>query len=144
MAAPSPDLEHPAFRPLEVQRVQQGRQNGVLLLDRLGIAEPTFVPEELLPIVGRFDGAKSVTAVCAELADAHGESVPETFVHDLVRQLDERLVLRSPRFEQALGSQVRAFLAAGTRPCRHAGSAGYARDPERLRAELARMVPKAA
>lgn len=140
MADLLPDLEHPAFRPLDVQRTDDGKMRGIVLVDRLGLSQPTFVPEALLPIVGRFDGERSVAEVCAEATAALGEAVPEDFVRDLVRQLDERLVLHSGRYRAAMAAARDAFLAAGVRPARHAGSAGYPADPGRLRAALGRLV----
>lgn len=134
-------MEHPAFRPLDVQRVVDGQHRGVVLVDRLGISEPTFLGTELLPIIGRFDGTRSVQAICAAAAAQIG-ALPETDeVRELIAQLDERLLLRSPRFDQAVADHAAQFLAAGVRPARHAGSAGYPEDAAQLRTALTAMVP---
>ncbi|MBK8100338.1 MAG: AmmeMemoRadiSam system protein B [Planctomycetes bacterium] len=140
MARPLPDLEHPAFRPLDVQQVAHGKDRGVILVDRLQISEPTFLGADLLPIVGRFDGIRSVQAICAAAAAQIGALPDADEVRELIRQLDERLLLLSPRFDQAVADQATKFLATGTRPTRHAGSAGYPEDPEQLRAALTAMV----
>jgi hypothetical protein len=60
---PAPDPQRrPAIRGLDVQRVAHGREVGIVLTDRLGLGEPTFLPEALLPIVGRCDGTKTLAA----------------------------------------------------------------------------------
>lgn len=141
MADSAPDLEHPAFRPLDLQQTGNGERQGLVLVDRLGFAEPTFVPQELLPLLSLFDGARNVDAIAALASTRLGEAVPPQFVRDLVRQLDERLVLVSARYESELQAAVQQFMAGDVRPCRHAGSAGYHQDAAALRANLAAMVP---
>ncbi len=143
MAGSSPDLEHPAFRPLEVQQGSHGRSRGLVLVCRLGISEPAFVPAALLPIVGLFDGQRSVAAICAEAGAALGEVVEEAFVRDLVRQFDRRLLLHSDAWQRAVAARQQAFLGQRVRPPRHAGSAGYPAEPSALRAALREVVPLA-
>jgi AmmeMemoRadiSam system protein B len=134
---------NPRLRPLDFQQVRHAGQRGIVLIDRLGFAEPTFVPAGLLPIVGRCDGSRPIAAIAEEAAAQIGETVPEALVRDLLRQLEDRLVLDSPRFHAALQKDVAAFLAGGVRPCRHAGSAGYPAEPDGLREELTALVPDA-
>ncbi|MEZ5963515.1 MAG: AmmeMemoRadiSam system protein B [Planctomycetota bacterium] len=135
--------QHPRLRPLEVRRHVEAGCPGVVVTDPLGLAPGTcFIPETLLPIVGRFDGERSVADVEREVR-ARGHAVPDGFVGDLVRQLDEALLLASPRAAAAERAACDAFLAGhdGARPARHAGSAGYPSDAAALRARLATMVP---
>lgn len=134
----------PQFRPLEVQRVERAGQHGLVLSDPVGIAtQQVFVPAALLPIVRRFDGERSIAAIESELR-AEGAELPEGFVADLVAQLDAALLLESPRARQAELAHQRAFLEhpSGARPCRHAGSAGYPAEPERLQRRLQKLVPR--
>jgi hypothetical protein len=139
--SPQPPRQ-PAFRRLDVHHIEHGGQRGIALADPLDLIDGhVFVPEGLLPIVGRFDGARSVEDIETELARSMGAALPAGFVADLVRQLDERLVLHSPRFERALRTAVDAFLAAGVRPARHAGSAGYPPERDACRAALSAIVP---
>jgi AmmeMemoRadiSam system protein B len=140
MASPPDPQLRPAVRALDVQRATQGRARGIVLTDRLGLSEPTFLPEALLPIVGRCDGTKTLAEIRRLASHQVGEDVPLAFVEDLVRQLDERLLLVGERFAAAVAAAAAAFAAAGVRPARHAGSAGYPAEPEALRAALAALV----
>lgn len=133
----------PALRQLEVQTVQHDGRRGIALSDPLGlIGDAVFLPETVLPIVGRFDGQRSIGDVERELRDARIR-VPDGFVADLVAQLDDLLLLHSPRFEQALREAGAAFLAGGARPARHAGSAGYPGETAACRGALRAMIPSA-
>lgn len=140
MSAKRPPSAFPAIRPLELQQVDRGTERGVVLLDRLGISEPTFVPQELLPIVGRCTGDRSLLTIQQQASAQLGETVPQTFVEDLIAQLDERLLLLGERFDGAVARAAEAFLAGGVRPASHAGSAGCPRDPVALRAALRELV----
>jgi AmmeMemoRadiSam system protein B len=82
------------------------------------------VPGELLPIVGRCDGSRTLTEIAREASRQLGSEVPLTFVRDLVQELDERLLLIGPRFDAAVQQAAATFLTGGSRPARHAGSAG--------------------
>lgn len=140
MDAPS----RPAFRRLDVHRIDDGDRAGVVLIDPLGLCtDQVFVPAALLPVLGRFDGNRSIALLQREVEAMH-DGAPSDLVARLVQQLDERLLLASPRFELALQDAVRAFTARGARPARHAGSAGYPSEPARLREALASMVAPAA
>lgn len=134
----------PRLRPLEVHKTQQDGRDGVVLQDPLGLAPAAFVPEGLLPILARFDGSRSVAQIERDLR-RRGAELPEGFVAGLVAQLDGALLLDTPRAREAEAALQQQFLAApgGVRPARHAGSAGYPADPERLRRRLAKAVPRA-
>lgn len=132
----------PALRRLDVHRVTHEGRTGVALADPLGLVEEqAFLPEGLLPIVARMDGTRTVAEIETELRNT-GVPLPEGFVADLVRQLDEHLLLASERFQSAMRRAMDEFLAAPARPASHAGSAGYPADPDVLRRELERMVPR--
>jgi len=128
---PTLRLQHFDVRPTEYD----GRR-GLALTDHLGVAEPAFLPEGLLPIVGRLDGEHTIAAIEAELPGA-----PAGFVSRIVDQLDQRLLMFSPRYEAARDAAWSALTQEGVRPCRHAGSAGYPADPTALREALDGIVP---
>ncbi|MBL8730536.1 MAG: AmmeMemoRadiSam system protein B [Planctomycetes bacterium] len=132
--------DRPAVRAVDVQRTD----GGIALTDRLGISEPTLVPDELLPIVGRCDGTRSLAEIAREASRQLRRKVPLALVRDLVRQLDDRLLLVGPRFETALQAAAAAFLAAPDRPARHAGSAGCPAEPAALRRALDELLGRAA
>lgn len=139
MADSAPDLEHPAFRPIDVQHAHD--EGGIVLIDRLGLSEPTFVPAAMLPVLGQFDGVRDLAAIAAAASAQLGETVGIDLVRELVHQLDQRLLLVSENFQTRLEAEIRGFLGRDVRPCRHAGSAGYHRDPARLCADLDAMLP---
>ena len=66
---------HPAFRRLDIHRIDTGDQRGVILIDPLGIAaEQVMVPEGLLPVFGLFDGVRSSEEIQRTLQETHGEA----------------------------------------------------------------------
>lgn len=126
-----PNDERPMLRHLDTHEVEQDGQPGIVLTDPVGLARgQIFIPEPLLPIVARLDGTRTAAAIQDELERELGDAVPADFVAGLVRDLDEALVLHSPRFQDELDRQVAEFEAAPRRPASHAGSAGYPTDPE--------------
>ncbi|MCA8977888.1 MAG: MEMO1 family protein [Planctomycetes bacterium] len=137
-------IERPAIRPLDVQHVDQPQGRGVVLVDRLGISEPAFIPEGLLPIVGRCTGERTLAEIQAQAQAQYGEPLTMQTVQQVVRQLDERLLLIGPRHDAAVAAAAADFLAAGARPSSHAGSAGYPAEPSALQAALDRMLAAAA
>lgn len=142
MSSPGdPALARPRLRPLDVRRIADADRTGLVLSDPLGLAPgQAFVPEELVPIVAMFDGQRTVASIQARVR-AGGQPLPPGFVADLVRQLDEDLLLESRRGAAAIRAASDAFLAAGLRGARHVGSAGYPLDRDSLRSHLATMVP---
>ncbi len=138
MAATLP--ERPILRPLEVHRVTEGDERGVVLVDPLGLNdEQVFVPEGLLPLVGRMDGQRTCDQILAELRAEFGE-VDDDAVVRVVGDLDQRLLLQSPRYETAVREAAAALQAMPARPPATAGSAGYPAESQALRAALASMV----
>lgn len=134
----------PALRRLDVHPADHEGRSGVALVDPIGLSEEqAFVPEGLLPILARMDGSRTIAEIEAELRGA-GVPLPDGLVANVVRQLDEHLLLASDRFQAVLRRAVDEFLAAPARPARHAGSAGYPADPDALRRELERLVPRPA
>lgn len=110
-------------------------------MDPLGIAaEQVMVPEGLMPVFGLFDGVRTTAEIQRTLEESHGGAVPPGLVAKLVQQLDEHLMLLSPRFENALQRAASEFAAQPLRPASHAGSAGYPDEPGPLREALDSMV----
>ena len=134
--------ERPAFRQIDVRHIEQDGKDGVVLMDPLGIqSQQIFVPEGLLPIVGRFDGSRTIAEIENELSAESGEPLPEDFVAGLARQMDELLFLDSPQFRSALDGAVEEFNREKVRPSIHAGvSAGYPSDPEEAHTTLESIV----
>ncbi|MHC4814082.1 MAG: AmmeMemoRadiSam system protein B [Planctomycetota bacterium] len=136
-----PTIERPAFRHLEVRRVEHGGQAGIVLHDPLGIApEQVFVPDGLLAVVALFNGERTIPAIEAEITHGSSQVVPNGFVAGIVDQLDQRLVLQSERFRAALDVAMTGFLAQPVRAARHAGSLGYPAEQATAREALSSMV----
>lgn len=134
-------LDRPCLRALETHRVSDGEQPGVVLIDPLGLCPgQAFVPDTLLPVVALFDGDHSSEAIQAKLRDPSGAPLEPGFVRRLAEQLDEALLLDSPRFAAALRAAVEKFEAAGVRPASHAGSAGYPAAAQACAAALTEIV----
>jgi AmmeMemoRadiSam system protein B len=128
-----------------MHRVEEGEETGVVLHDPLGIAsQQVLIPEGLLPVVALFDGERTVPAIEAELTRVCGQPVAPGFVAGVVEQLDQRLVLLSARFREALDLAVAGFLGQQSRPARHAGSMGYPAEAAAAQQALAAMVRKPA
>jgi AmmeMemoRadiSam system protein B len=140
MPTPSTVLDRPAIRPLEVQTVERDDETGVVLIDRLGSSEPTFVPAALLPILGRCTGEWTLPQIRRAAQAQFGHDLTEAFLRDLVQQLDERLLLVGPRFDAALTAAADGFLRPGVRPPSHSGSAGCPAEPTALRMALGGIV----
>lgn len=140
-AADLPDP--PRLRRLEVQRLVQDGRRGILVWDPLAVAAGAcFVPDALVPLVARFDGRRSIADIESDLR-ARGHEVPAGLVAGLARQLDEAFLLDSPRGRSAEAHACATFLgdASGARPARHAGTAGYPREPAALRRALETLLP---
>jgi AmmeMemoRadiSam system protein B len=133
----------PRLRHLEPRRVTHEGRTGLLLTDPLGISEPFFVPAGLVPLVARLDGTRTVEQLQRDV-ESGTPGIAAGFVARLVTDLTERLALESELVERRLLAEVEALAARGSRPTRHAGSAGYPADPRELAKELGRFVPRAA
>ena len=128
-----PAAWRPAFRPIETSTVS-GEQPGVVVRDPLGLMPgPILIPEGMLPIVGRIDGRRSVADIERELRD-DGIAVPDGLVLDVVRQLDESLLLHGELFRNTLATTVAAFGREPLRAAAHTGGAAYPEDPDACRA----------
>lgn len=132
--------DRPSIRALDVQRTDGPEGPGIVLIDRLGISEPTFLPEAALPIAGRCTGELTVAEIHEAAQKQYEAELTLDEVQSLLQQLDERLLLEGPRFEAAVTAAAEAFCASGVRAPSHAGSAGCPADPTALRRALDAML----
>ncbi len=129
-------LQHPRLRPVEAFPVQMNNQEYVCVRDPQTLAEqPIFLNQTLLFLVSRMDGEHSLRDIQAEFFRASGEILPIETLETLVRQLDEQHYLDSPSFSVYYRGLLDQYLAAPSRPARHAGSA-YEATPEALSAQI--------
>lgn len=117
--------ERPKLRAIEAVIVPDGPSGRALLLrDTEGIAEgAVLVPGHLIQVVARFDGQRTLEAIALEATRATGELITAAAVAGIARELDEALLLESPRYERKRREVVDAFAASPVRPASHAGGA---------------------
>ncbi len=128
--------DFPKLRPLEVFPIQVEGQRMVALRDPLGYAEQTCcAPLKQFFLMTLFDGEHSIVDIQAAYMRQFGELLLSDDVRRLIDELDERLLLDSPRFREFKRREHEAFLASPVRPARSAGSA-YPASPEEIRAQL--------
>jgi MEMO1 family protein len=127
----------PALRPVESIVVPDAEHGRVLVLrDTEGITSAhACIPPQLLPIVARFTGERTVTEIAHEVSQELGFEVPVELVEKLADELERALFLDGPSYRAARARALREFAKADVRPASHAGGA-YAKDP----AELARYL----
>lgn len=130
----------PPLRALPSERVVHRGADGIAFHDPLGIAEPSFVPREFLPVLVRLDGTQSFATIARAASRELRARIEPADVQRVVAQLDERLLLHSETFERVRDERLDTWLATGVREAAHAGSAGYPDDAATLRSELARML----
>lgn len=99
----APDLpEHPRLRPLMLMPVRDGERELLVVSDPLGVipGQPVLALEAL-GLMQLFDGRTSITDITAALMRENNDIRMGNMVRDFVAQLDELLMLESPRFEAA-------------------------------------------
>jgi AmmeMemoRadiSam system protein B len=133
----------PKLRGLEVHVVDQSGQQGVLLRDPLRVSERAiFLPMALSPLLELCDGTRDEAGLRASLAVRAGVQIGPTTMEQVLRQLDEALLLDNDRFAEAYAAALRDFRAATLRRPVLAGQS-YPADPEALEAALRSYVTEA-
>lgn len=128
--------ERPRLRPLMLMPVRDGERDLLVVNDPLGVipGQPVLAMEALA-LMQLFDGRTSITDITAALMRENNDIRMGQMVRDFVAQLDELLMLESPRFErawQALRDEYHPL------EIRHAVFAGrsYPAEPEQLKQYL--------
>jgi AmmeMemoRadiSam system protein B len=98
-----PDLpEYPRLRPLEIMAMRDGDRDVLLVSDPLGVMPaPVALRVEALDMLRVLDGSLSLNDITAEVVRASKDLRAGTYVKEFVAQLDQMLMLDSPRFEEA-------------------------------------------
>ena len=93
--------EYPRLRPLGLARVSDGRREMLLVSDPLGVIPGQPVLSiEALPMLQLLDGTTSLSDITAALMRGSKDLRVAGLVRDFVAQLDELLMLDSPRFRR--------------------------------------------
>ncbi len=127
---------HPRLRPIEIKRLLQGGRWYFHLRDQLALAgKELLVPQELGPVLLRFDGEHDLAMIRAEALLHGGVSLSPAELLELVEHLDTALLLDGDRFEAAKRAARAAYHAQPFRPPALAGGV-YPADPDELEAHL--------
>ena len=126
-------MRQPKLRALEAFPIQDGERTYLALRDGEGFSSKLLLLSAVdAAIACRLDGEASAEDIAAELARQAGvEDFPAKRVTDLVRMLDENLMLESDRFLARRQKVVAEFRDAPSRPAFLAGQS-YPGDPEGL------------
>lgn len=122
----------PKLRPLEAHPIVHQGQQSILLRDPLGLAPgQVVVPATWGPLLALCDGTRDLPALRAALAVRAGLLLSEESLAQIIRRLDEALLLEGERFEAARQAALQAYRAA---PHRSPASAGttYPAEPQAL------------
>jgi AmmeMemoRadiSam system protein B len=128
-----PSLERPKLRPLSARRIEHQGQSFVVLQDPAGVVpQPVLVPfDGYVHIVRHFDGQSTLTEIQARALQASGQFVAMKELEDLVRRLDEAMIIDGPAFAMF----YQQYRQSGLRPAAMAGRS-YAATLRALRAQL--------
>jgi MEMO1 family protein len=94
--------------------------------------ETVVMPFEAGMLVQYFDGSKTVREIQEDIMRKSGQLIDSNIISDLTNQLDERLLLDSPRFQAHMEALYTAWMELETRPPSHAGRA-YPEDKDELK-----------
>jgi len=138
----------PRLRAIEIVPGQQGGQRVFMLRDPSGLApNAAVVTGATMLILRMLDGEHTIREVQTALVRQTGELVMSHHIEAVIRQLDEALLLETPRLEECRRQRLAEFRAAGMRPCTHAEGA-YPTEPaafaEMVDAWMAALPPRAA
>ncbi len=124
----------PRFRPLNVFPREVDGRRVLCLQDAEGISDRmAMLPPPIVPFFfDVFDGNNTLEEIREEYhRRSGGDRIPEGDLEALVSQLDEALLLDSPRFREYFGTLVTEWRRLKVRPAVHAGG-GYPEDPAEL------------
>jgi AmmeMemoRadiSam system protein B len=120
----------PRLRAIDIVPVQQGGQQMLLLRDPSGLApSPVAVTSGMLLILRMLDGERTIREIQTAIARQTGDLVRSDQIERIIGQLDEALLLETPRLDEYRAQRLAEYRASGVRPCTHAEGA-YPTEPE--------------
>jgi AmmeMemoRadiSam system protein B len=123
----------PKLRMLEIKPTTgQAGEEFWVFNDRAGFSESRALPIEFGPLLAMFDGTRDLEELARDFEKRHGEALPLDFLQNFVDQLDEALLLDSPRFAQHRRDLMAQWNDSPTREATLAGRS-YPDDPDELR-----------
>jgi AmmeMemoRadiSam system protein B len=109
--------EYPRLRPLVLMPFSDGQRELILVNDPMGVIPGQAVLSmDSLPLLQLLDGTVSINDVSAALMRESKDLRVANMVRDFVAQLDELLMLESPRYHKALQALREAYHPLEIRP----------------------------
>jgi hypothetical protein len=126
-------MTYPKIRPLEAFPVESQGQRFIGLRDPQGFCENVaFVPQQWGVLLSLLNGQNSVRDIQTIFLRHFGQLLMTDDIQRLIDQLDEALVLDSPRFQAHRENVLNHFRQLSARPAAHAGQA-YPAEADELR-----------
>ncbi len=129
-------MEKPVVRFLDIQPYG----DNVLLRDPYGISEPIVVNRATLLLMSLFDGSRDVNQVVEDFRKQFGISVSAGQVLQLIKELDDSLLLYNDNFKRRLEEERERIIASGIKEAYHVGGA-YPSVERELRKFLDSNIP---
>jgi AmmeMemoRadiSam system protein B len=131
----------PKIRPVDAIPVEvEGRQL-VCITDQLRLVESqVLVSPPMMVVLMHLDGTHALRDVQAEFLRKYGLVLPGEKIEELVRVLDEALLLDTDNFRAFYKEIEDAFRTSDVRSPTHAGQS-YEADPEKLRTWITGLFP---
>lgn len=128
--------DYPRLRPVEVFSAVISGQQVLCLRDPQHYSEAlVYVPAQTASILGLLDGQHSLLDIQEAFARRFGRLLFRDQLLQVIRSLDEHLLLDSPRFADHRAEVEDRFRRARSRPALFAGK-GYPSDPPALHRQL--------
>ncbi len=128
--------ERPKLRAVDIVPVQVEGRPHFLLRDPLGLTDQVLVVSATAGVMlSLLDGTRTLREIQADLMRLTGELVFSDRLAELVKRLDEALLLENERFREALRAAIAAYRQSPYRPPALAGQS-YPKDASALKAML--------
>jgi len=129
-------LERPRLRRLDSFPINQSSGEVVFVLrDPEGFGNSVVLPHSAAMLASLMDGSRTLGELASAFEARTRQLVDLADIEQLVHDLDDRMLLDTPRFRARWKQELEIFLNSKTRPAVHAAKA-YPADPQALRAEL--------
>ena len=130
--------ERPQLRPVEAIPFEHEGRRLIILRDPLEMTpQPMGIEAGAAPALALMDGSRTVPEVRVAAALQYGMQTTDRALYQVVRALDDALLLANGKFQLAMRRALDEYRSAEHRPMSHAGAV-YPRRVEDLDAEMAR------
>jgi AmmeMemoRadiSam system protein B len=124
--------DRPKLRPVEVIEAQASGRRMYVVRDASRLTDGAVtVSDDVLYVMQFLDGRHSPLDIRTEYMRKFGSFLFENQLDELLRKLDDTLLLEGETFDEHMRSLSRDFAALESRPAAHSGAA-YPSDPEEL------------